>query len=106
MGFRSAILRVGFWQNGFFADFDFGPLDFFTDFLAGFFLLIFVGKSAHKNPPGKSPAKSSKIYTNKNPRHISAEGPAQQFALDTSIVTARSKGIPQGRRCLHREGAV
>ena len=32
---------------------------FFADFLAGFFLLIFVGKSAQKNPPGKSPAKSS-----------------------------------------------
>ena len=29
--------------------------DFFADFLAGFFLLIFVGKSAQKNPPGKSP---------------------------------------------------
>ena len=48
-------LRVGFRQNGFFA------------FLAGFFLLIFVGKSAQKNPPGKSPAKSSKIYTTKIP---------------------------------------
>ena len=39
---------------------------FFADFLAGFFL-IFVGKSAQKNPPGKSPAKSSKIYTTKIP---------------------------------------
>ena len=36
----------------------FGPPDFFADFVAGFLLLIFVGKSAQKNPPGKSPAKS------------------------------------------------
>ena len=47
--------------------FIFGPPDFFADFLAGFFLLIFVGKSAQKNPPGKSPAKSSKICTTKIP---------------------------------------
>ena len=31
---------------------------------------------------------------------------ALQFALDTSILTALSKGIPQGRRRLDREGAV
>ena len=47
--------------------FIFGPPDFFADLVAGFFLLIFVGKSAQKNPPGKSPAKSSKIYTTKIP---------------------------------------
>ena len=47
-----------------FADFYFWAAGFF---LAGFFLLIFVGKSAQKNPPGKSPAKSSKIYTTKIP---------------------------------------
>ena len=47
--------------------FIFEPPDFFADFVAGFFLLIFVGKSAQKNPPGKSPAKSSKFYTTKIP---------------------------------------
>ena len=31
---------------------------------------------------------------------------ALQFALDTSILTALFKGIPQGRRHLDREGAV
>ena len=39
-------LRASFWRNG-------------------FFLLIFVGKSAQRNPPGKSPAKSSKSHTTK-----------------------------------------
>ena len=49
--------------------FIFEPPDFFADFLAGFFLLIFVGKSAQKIPPGKSPGKSSKIYTTKILQH-------------------------------------
>ena len=31
---------------------------------------------------------------------------AVRFALDTSILTALSKGIPQGHRSLDREGAV
>ena len=53
--------------------FIFEPPDFFADFLAGFFLLIFVGKSAQKNPPGKSPGKSSKFYTTKILQHISAD---------------------------------
>ena len=75
----SCVFRVGFWQNGFFADFYFWAAGFFRGFLAGFFLLIFVGKSAQKNPPGKSPQKSSKIYTTKILRHISAEWLGQVF---------------------------
>ena len=61
--------RLGsdFGRTDFSRIFIFGPSDFFADFVAGFFLLIFVGKSAQKNPPGKSPAKSSKIYTAKIP---------------------------------------
>ena len=57
-------VRVGLWQNGFFADFYFWAAGFSRQI---FFLLIFVGKSAQKNPPEKSPAKSSKIYTTKIP---------------------------------------
>ena len=43
---------------------------FFADSVAGFSLLIFQNcgeKVPRKNPPGKSPAKSSKIYTTKIP---------------------------------------
>ena len=69
----------GFGRTDFSRIFIFGPPDFFTDFLAGFFLLIFVGKSAQKNPPGKSPRKFSKIYTTKILRHISAEWPGQRL---------------------------
>ena len=49
------MLGPAFSSEGFFADFIFEPPDFFADFVAGFFLLIFVGESAQKNPPGKSP---------------------------------------------------
>ena len=57
----------------------FVPPDFFADFLAGFYLLILVGKkSAQKNAPRKSPAESTKICTTKVP-DISAEGPGQEI---------------------------
>ena len=39
---RTDVLRI----------FIFEPPDFSADLVAGFFLLIFVGKSAQKNPPG------------------------------------------------------
>ena len=61
------ILRAGFWQNGFLAEFIIGLPHFFANFVAGFFLLFFVGDSAQKNPPGKSPANSSRTYTTKIP---------------------------------------
>ena len=61
------MLGSDFGRTDFSRIFIFGPPDFFVDFVAGFFLLIFVGKSGQKNPPGKSPAKSSKIYTTKIP---------------------------------------
>ena len=55
-----------------------GRRNFFVDFVAGFFLLIFfVEKSAQKNPPGKSPAKSSKIYTTKIPDTFLQSGRAK-----------------------------
>ena len=64
---------VGFRQNGFFADLYFWA----AGFLAGFFRLIFVGKSAQKNPPGKSPEKSSKNYTTKIPDTFLQRGRAK-----------------------------
>ena len=50
------------WFAGSTPDFhDFEPSDSFADFVAGFFPLLFARKSAKKNPPGKSLAKSFKI---------------------------------------------
>ena len=74
----------------------FGPPDFFADFLAGFFLRIFVGKNAQKNPPGKS----SKIYTTKILRHISADWPGQHISRDV-IVSAGKKRTAENVRKYH-----
>ena len=73
VGDQAKFLGPAFGRTDFSRIFIFEPPDFFTDFLAGFFLLIFVGKTAQKNPPGKSPGKSSKIYTTKILQHISAD---------------------------------
>ena len=77
--FETPFLGPAFGRTDFSRIFIFEPPDFFADFLAGFFLLIFVGKSAQKNPPGKSPGKSSKIYTTNILQHISADCPGQPF---------------------------
>ena len=74
-------IRAGFRQNGFFRGFfifEAGRI-FFADFPARFFSPHFCGRSAQKNPPGKSPGKSSKIYTTKILQHISADCPGQNI---------------------------
>ena len=77
-GPKPLFLGPAFGRMDFSRIFIFEPPDFFADFLAGFFCLIFVGKSAQKNPPGKSPGKSSKIYKTKILQHISADCPGVQ----------------------------
>ena len=73
------LLGSAFGRTDFSRIFIFGPPDFFADFLAGFFLLIFVGKSAQKNPPGKSPPKSSKFCTTKIPDTFLQRGRAKSL---------------------------
>ena len=68
---------VGFWQNGVFADFYFWAARSSRGFCRLNF--FFVGKGAQKNPQGKSPAKSSKIYTTKIPDTSLQKGPGQGF---------------------------
>ena len=73
------LLGSAFGRTGFSRFFE--PPDFFAGFVAGFFL-IFVGKSAQKNPPGKSPTKSSKIYTTKIPDNFLQRGQAKFRVVD------------------------
>ena len=71
------IFRVGFWQNGFFADFYFWAAGFFRGFSRRIFSPHFCGKKCPEKSSGKIPGKILPKLYNKNPRHISAEGPAQ-----------------------------
>ena len=94
----STEVRIGFWQNGFFADFIFGPPDFFADFVAGFIFLIFVGKKCPEKSSRKIPGKILQNLNNKNPRHISAEGPGQQKSANASLqksAKGRKRALPR-----------
>ena len=71
-------LGSDFGRTDFSRIFIFEPPDFFADFVAGFFLLIFAGKKCPKKSSRKIPGKILQNLHNKNPRHISAEGPGQQ----------------------------
>ena len=62
-----------------FLRFFFGPPDFSRILSPDFFLLIFVGKKCPENPPGKSPAKFSKIYTTKIPNTYLQKGQSQDL---------------------------
>ena len=64
--FFTLFFGSGFGRTDFSRIFIFWAAGFFADFLAGFFLLIFVGERAQKNPPGKSPRNPLNLY-NKNP---------------------------------------
>ena len=102
---KMLFLGPAFGRTEFSRIFIFEPPDFFADFLAGFFLLIFVVKSAQKNPPGKSPAKSSKIYTTKILQHISADCPGQLFLKahlwpSTALVLQYVSQSGRGGQCL------
>ena len=55
----------------------FGRRNFSRIFSPDFFSSFLRGKSAQKNPPGKSPEKSSKFYTTKILQHTSADWPEQ-----------------------------
>ena len=63
--------------------FIFVPPDFFADLVAGFFS-HFCGKKCPEKSSRKIPGKILQNLYNKNPRHISAEGPGQKFLGRTS----------------------
>ena len=73
-------LRVGFWRNGFFADFYSWCTGFFRGFCRRIFSPHFCGEKVPKKSIRKIASKILQNLYNKNPRHISAEGPGQLFA--------------------------
>ena len=74
-----AFFRVGFWQNGFFADFYFWAAGFFRGFSPRIFFFSFLWEKCPEKSSRKIPGKILQNLCNKSPRHISAEGPAQFF---------------------------
>ena len=80
-------LRVGSWQNGFFADFYFWAAGFFRGFSRRIFSPHFCGKKCPEKSSRKIPGKILQNLYNRNPRHISAEG-AGQYLSDTPLLRA------------------
>ena len=64
---RLGFLGPAFGRTDFSRIFIFEPPDFFADFLAGFFLLIFVGKKCLEKSSRKIPGKILQNLYNKNP---------------------------------------
>ena len=84
-------LRVGFWQNGFFRGFLFlGRRIFFCsrilspNFFSSFLWEKVPRKILQENPR-QNGAKTIQNLYNKNPRHMSAEGPGQQIACQIPL---------------------
>ena len=70
-------LGSAFWQNGFFADFNFEPPDLFADFVAGFFS-SFCGKKCPQKSSRNIPDKILQIYTTDVPDNFLQRGQAQE----------------------------
>ena len=87
------ILGSVFGRTDFLRIFIFGPPVFYADFVAGFLLLMFVGKSAQKNPAWKSLAKSSKFYTTKIPDTFLQRGRAKIFCGNFVLQTCHPQNI-------------
>ena len=94
----SDLLGSALAQNGFFADFFVWAADFFADFVADIFLLVFVWKKVHRKILQEIPGKILQNLYNKNPRHISAEGPGQDLPFHIASTAARKH--PQSRSFL------
>ena len=74
-------VRVGFRRNGFFVDFYFWAAGFFRGFCHRIFSPHFCGKKCPEKSSRKIPGKILQNLYNKNPRHISAEGPFQKVGF-------------------------
>ena len=100
------IPRVGFWQNGFFAYFCFWAAGFFHGFSRRIFSPRFCGeKKCPEKSSRKIPGKILQKLCNKNPRHISTEGPGQKsFLSKTKLWECRQIFMTSGVECVEKQG--
>ena len=71
--------RVGSWQNGFFADFNFRAAGFFRGFCRRIFSPHFCGEKVPRKILQENPRQILQNLYNKNPRQNSAEGSGQEI---------------------------
>ena len=76
---HSSSVRVGFCWTDFFADFSFWAARLFRGFCRWIFSPHFCGKKCPEKSSRKIPGKILQHLYDKNPRHISAEGPGQHL---------------------------
>ena len=82
----------------------FGPPDFSR--ICRPIFLIFVGKSAQRNPPGKSPAKSSKICTTKIPDTFLQRDRAKKWRGGERFRGGRHGGAHRGWKDVRGRGGA
>ena len=88
IGLSCRKIRAGFRQSEFFADFYFWAAGFFRGFSRlDFFSSFLWEKVPRKHPPGKSPAKSSKIFTTKIPDTCLQRGRAKTCSALSKVAT-------------------
>ena len=88
---------VGFWQNGFLADFNFWAAGFCRGFCRRIFSPHFCGKKCPEKSSRKIPDKILQILYNTNPRQFSAEGPGQEISVPCApwkIATPKQGDFP------------
>ena len=66
----SSLIRVGFWQNGFFADFHFWAAGIFRGFCCRIFSPHFCGKKCPENPQENPRQYPPKLIQQKSPTHF------------------------------------
>ena len=94
------ILGSVFGRTDFFADFYFWAAGFFRGSSGQIFSPHFCGKKSPEKSCRKIPCKILQNLQNKNPRHISAEGPGQQIARFSAAAAATFAVLPAKLRFL------
>ena len=88
-------IRVGFWQNGFFADFYFWAAGFLRGFSRRTFSPHFCGKKCPEksSSPEKSPRKSFNIYNKNPPTHFCRMAGAMKIASERRCAILVHSGL-------------
>ena len=90
--------RVGFWQDGFFAGFHFGPPDLARS-SSPVFCSSFLWEKCPEKSSRKTPAKSSKSYITKIPDTFLQRSRAQKIVRHFRQFLSRAKNFKNVKKC-------